>query len=370
MDSLTCTIDDQCRRLDDISKRSESCLQKLKSMQEKEEEHDNIDFKLSTTIPERKKDIKNRHKEDHIIQLICPSLREAGLDPKNIQKFLIQENSALARARDASNNAIRSVMLREAASSKGDEDDSYAKPNDTWLDRASAFEEHKICNLAIQMDDIPPIISAENSVSMPNSWNHPISPHVLEGDEKLHYNNLKRLNEKNNIPPQTGKNKIHSNNIAHQPDIDKEKQRTHISLDNDDGAISIGTIMTGNESMASFATASQRRRQRIIAASKSSRDKAHSISDNTSTSYLNDTKHRIEQKSLKFSASHMRQQAMSGSQTYLCDMLHDSHGIGELLPRGMEGDFSKEPHSVSDLVTFSKNNIVFGSKKHSSQRST
>jgi len=328
MDSLHATIDHHIDRLDDISKRASDCQKQWKSLCD--ESGGDKD-----------------HNSNSVITITCPSAYEDVIDEsKDLQSDLL---SALSKAREGANSAIRAVLREEALAME-----TTAKPSDVWLDRASAFDERIACQNALQMNTVPPLtVGSDNSVKTTSTSTCTSSSTcsngkmTVFGEEAKYYKDgavREKIMEgpsssqleppkKRDTTPDTGSGSGDDDmSVMNQSVMSEQTGR--------------GTLYT-NYSMLSQGTASHRRRQRKLTAALS-RKNANGLAEKTGRSDVGTTS--------------SRQHMMTGSLPYVCEMLHDTHRLG------LDGHVFPPVEDVCDLFIYGTSEMAYdlhGSSSHS-----
>jgi hypothetical protein len=233
---------------------------------------DNIIDECSTTLTK----IEKIKKMEGPLKMTCPATYSS-----NGNSDLCKE-SPLARASIASKNAIHSVLKQAALEM---EDAAPARLSDDWLDHANAFDEGNVCRQALAMNTVPP---------------------------------LKIVNSVKNIRSSDGiyaeENKYYRDALAKGALVEKE---VAARMRHDDVSVlseGAGTMYT-NYSAVSTGTASNRRRQRKLAASM------RKIKSNEGNSKLMSSVEEVPISS--------RQNFMNGSLAFACEAVHDMYGTSK-----------------------------------------
>jgi len=335
----------------------------------------------NTTAPQTKIDYSNSNSNSNSNTTTCNNGNDNDNDNESgSNDNYVVRSSALARARSKSNAAVLSVLQREAdgnfegtAVTDIEHDDASnntatatateARPSDVWLDRASAFEETKSARLAVRLDAVPSlVVGTNNSVTIyaahdDNTTNPNRNDNTVEEEEANYYKLGLRQYERDRSSSTCS---AEGSSLRHTC-----SQQGSVTTD-----ISSGTIGT-NYSVLSHATASYRRRQRMQAAASSRRAAgAAPEQDNATNSMSSIIYHGINDRNAATNGinntSLARQQAMTGSLPYLCELLHDTYGLGTL-PNDFEGgNVFKEVHDVCDLTIYGTNQMAYGPQTSSS----
>ncbi|KAL3793103.1 hypothetical protein HJC23_005605 [Cyclotella cryptica] len=281
-------------------------------------------------------------------------------------------NSAADSARSAADAAVRAALRRDATM-----DDGAAIPNDSWLDQASMG----IGGLAHSLE----VADAQRRV--PLLYGSLVGKHAMDGSgrcmDEIEYRGildaLVRAETKANIPGTLADLALSTSFEGGRGDGDDESVHSANSR--------ISTLsMASNVSLSGRMTAIQRRRlhqqqqqlRNIKAGGVSGfdgkdEDGAGVISTNRTASFSNQYTSKASNGNSSTSISG-RQQSISGSHPYLCEVLHDSYGIGSDPPKGLtdcsgfssrgtrEGgtEFYPPPSSVSDLMVFNTSRDSYG----------
>ncbi len=289
---------------------------------------------------------------------------------------------------NTNNNSIKEEG-KVGSSSSQQQQQHNAKPSDEWLDRASAFEERSNSKMAIQIHTVPPLILNDNSVLMMESAirsNLKLSPDFNNSEDNVHCKyeiKKKRLIEETtyykngleDIENERYSEKKSNNNYDNAVIFDESSMQQQNSTNNhsltldyyDDnmsvisdytrGAATIGhgggmmygggggeshTIVSSYSTVShGTSSASRRRRQRKIMAlaeATTSPSRRERIMKDSQGVYRHNQQHHKQKRhmassssknstSLTSSIASSRQQALSGSIPYVCDLVHDSFGV-------------------------------------------
>lgn len=282
------------------------------------------------------------------------------------------QNSAADSARSAADAAVRAALRRDATM-----DDGAAIPNDSWLDQASMG----IGGLARSLE----VADAQRRV--PLLYGSLVGKYAMEGSgrcmDELEYrgilDSLVRAETKTNIPGSLADLALSNSLEGGRGDGDDE------SIQSTNSRMSTLSLAS-NVSLSGRMTAIQRRRlhqqQQQLRNIKAGgvpvlegkeEDDAGVISTNRTTSFTAQYAPKAPHNDVSTSVSG-RQQSISGSHPYLCEVLHDSYGIGSDPPKGLidcsgfssrgtrEGgtEFYPPPSSMSDLVVFNTTRESYG----------
>ena len=341
MDSLLSTTSQQAERVRSLEKRVErarALITKLEKMQDK-------------------KGVSN------ICTMECPADYKDAL--RGIETGIAElkngslQSSALIAARAAADAAIRDTLRQDATA-----DDGQAIPSDAWLDQASMG----IGGLAHSLE------VAESQRRVPLLFGSLVGDHATEGSGRC----MDEM-EYQGILDSITKSESRSNIPGRLTDLANSQ---HDGQGDDDDSIHSATSrisalsMSSNISASGRMTAIQRRRwheqQQQLRSIKAGGAVVHEGEEAEGISTTRSTKPTTAS---NFSSSIIgRQQAMSGSHPYLCEVLHDSYGIGSEFPEGLvdcsgfsshktrEGgtEFYSPPSSIADLVVFNTSRDSYG----------
>lgn len=368
MDSFHESIETLIKRLDALTERTTKIQNRIELMQqiENEEKQANEDVVVEEEEVQIDGDQPQKQRTKmKIAKVTYPALYEHATQMKDITSALYRQSSAISLAKERAGDAIKSLLLEELAMNEVDNNvasastatetstaaetimPTSAKPSDEWLDRASAFEERSNCNMAIQVDTVPPLLS-ENSVKTINSVNTMMNNYscnynhndngnhntnnAMFVEEVLYYEKglEEQEQEDDKASTSTGNNAVIDTSTVQQSTnrsliLDYYDDSMSVMSEFTRGAVgaTVGvsehsTVISSYSTVSQSATsASRRRRQRKVmamadASSPSMRDKI--MKDNTNRKWSS-------------SASSSRQQAFSGSVSYVCDLLHDTYGL-------------------------------------------
>jgi len=255
--------------------------------------------------------------------------------------------SAIPKARSKSNAAILSVLQRDATVTTSNPE--YiptavhdATPSDVWLDRASAFEEKKTARLAVRLDSVPSLV-VSNSVS--NPFTSAATTTTVEEDEAQYYQTgLRRIQQQQRSS--SGSTESGSNRYNNPKSIISE------TVHRDDS-----TIAT-NYSVLSHATASHRRRQRIQS-TRRNRTIGNENGEEEEEEELGDAASSSTNGRYPTTFGGARQQAMTGSLPYLCEVLHDTYGLGTVPNDAEGGNVFKGVEDVCDLTIYGTGRMAY-----------
>jgi hypothetical protein len=305
---------------------------------------------------------------DDVCRVECPAdYRDAlrGIE-KNLDEIkngsLNLHTSAIHAARAAADGAVRAVLRRDATM-----DDGEAIPSDAWLDQASMG----IGGLSHSLE------VAEAQRRVPLLFGSLIGEHAIEGSgrymDEIEYRGIldsMEKSEKSSIPGSLA-------DLAQTVD-DNGRGDDDESVHSATSRMS-ALSMSSNMSSSGRMTAIQRRRwheqQQQMRNIKAGGAVVLEGKDEDGASTNRFSKPPASKAASNFSSSISgRQQAISGSYPYLCEVLHDSYGIGSDPPQGLvdcsgftsrrtrEGgaEFYPPPSSVADLVVFNTSRESYG----------
>ena len=353
MDSLSSSTSQHVRRVQSLEarvRRARSLIQKLEQMHNK-------DNSTNTSI-------------DDIVRIECPAdYYEAlrGIDSKLVDE--IQPRlSAIEAARNAADKAILATLRKDAMT-----DDGEAIPSDAWLDRPSmgiGGLAHSL-QVAEAQRRVPPLYGSligeyagEEGRCMDEMEYHGILESIAVKQQQQQQQTIQSETRGGGMPT----------NLAPSPTDDESVHSTTSRM----SALS----MSSNTS-SSRMTAIQRRRWheqqkqlRIMQAGGTAfSEKEEDGSTAAASSSPRSPKHTPKTTTVVTNTSISgRQQAINGSHPYLCEVLHDSYGIGSDPPGGLidcsgftsrrtrEGgcEFYPPPSSAADLMVFNTTRESYG----------
>ncbi len=372
MDALEQTADQQQRRVQNLEKRAQRCRQWISKLNDLVESKSNSADKG-----------KGYNVDDAILTVFSPGTYEEAL--QGIQ-MKIEEvkgdlstqktSSSLTLASDATrtavNAAVKQALIRDANT-----DDGEAVPSDLWLDLADADGNLGRSVKATNMQrHVPLLLGALNSSASGNCM-----------EEKEYGAILDSLALSSNSMNSAAMSNARLG-YSHTPGDDESVHSTTSKM-------SALTMTSTAMSTSGRLTAGQRRRwhqqqqqmRNIKAgvATKQPSDKSesqsgseavgNSSSDATTSSQIKSPPNTHNY--LSNISTRGRQQAVSGSQPYLCEVLHDSFGIGTEPKNGLvdcngfsgrgnrEGgtEFNPPLSSIDDLTIFNTTRESYGLAK-------
>lgn len=383
MDSLSITIEEEMKRLDQIQIRIEN-YQKLETVEkgnfiEKDgiirvvcpstfldQDHGNdnnkntagtrcstnavVPFTTTTTNKNRSGASTSHSRSRSAIQ--CEPFYFSGL-------------SSIYKAKQAATDAILTVLKEEALTMQ-----TTAKPSDVWLDRACAFEEAKECRIALLKYRVPPLLASTNQ-------NSTTSSNIIENITNCSESNrMKQEVEYYRKGMSAMLNESNTRNVRKQQEKGLDDRSVVTSMMNQSVASGRITAYTmGNYSTYSQntqGTASYRRRQRKIRAAKTSlamKEKVNEVDDGSDGEEGNDENGIVTKstptayetlggvpygKGTHFGTS-SRQHFMSGGLSYICEMLHDTYGLGNI----HQSNIYPKVQNVCDLCYHGTDEIAY-----------
>jgi len=399
IDSLSSTIDKEMKRLDQIQIRIENIHIQNKVVAETG----------TGTVDVDKEEYYN---QDAITQVVCPSSfleqqdlhgtgstgRTTGTASRTTSRQLPSAtrnkniplsdsysnlSSSIAKARQAANDAIFAVLKEEAMTMQ-----TNAKPSDVWLDRACAFEEAKDCHLALIKYRVPPLVlmmtgvnnnfMESNNMILNNMNDSPTSRRKLEAEYYRNGMSAGGGAAGGDFRNSSGAKKYKETEAAGILD----DRSIVTSIMNQSVASGRYTTYTmGNYSTLSQntqGTASYRRHQRKIRAAAAStaveeeeekvHDKVNGNGDGsnneknvakkqaTIATYEPSSGEQYYGKQTPFS-NNTRQHFMSGGMSYICEMIHDTYGLGDMDQSNLI--YAKKVQNVCDLFYHGTDELVY-----------
>lgn len=372
MDALEQTADQQQRRVQNLEKRAQRCRQWISKL------NDLVESKSSSANKGEGYNV-----DDAILTVFSPGAYEEALQgiqmkieevkgDLSTQKTSSSSTSASDATRTAANDAVKQALIRDANT-----DDGEAVPSDLWLDVASADGNLGRSVKATNMQrHVPLLLGALNSSSSSNCM-----------EEKEYGAILDSLALSSNSMNSAAMSNARLG-YSHTPGDDESVHSTTSKM-------SALTMTSTAMSTSGRLTAGQRRRwhqqqqqmRNIKAgvATKQPSDKSesqsgseavgNSSSDATTSSQIKSPPNTHNY--LSNISTRGRQQAVSGSQPYLCEVLHDSFGIGTEPKNGLvdcngfsgrgnrEGgtEFNPPLSSIDDLTIFNTTRESYGLAK-------
>jgi hypothetical protein len=381
MDSLSVTIEEEMKRLDQIQIRIEN-YQKLETVEkgnfiEKDciirvvcpstfldQDHGNDNNKntagtrCSTTavVPFATTTNKNRSG--------ASTSHSRSRSAIQCEPFYFPGLSSIYKAKQAATDAILTVLKEEALTMQ-----TTAKPSDVWLDRACACEEAKECRTALLKYRVPPLLASTNQ-------NSSTSSSIRENISKCSKSNrMKQEAEYYRKGMSAMLNESNTRNARKQEEKGLDDRSVVTSMMNQSVASGRITAYTmGNYSTYSQntqGTASYRRRQRKIRAATTSlamKEKVNELDDGSHGEEGNDENGIVTKstptayetlgvpygKGTHFGTS-SRQHFMSGGLSYICEMLHDTYGLGNI----HQSNIYPKVQNVCDLCYHGTDEIAY-----------
>jgi hypothetical protein len=325
MDSLHDSINSQISKLDDISRRAKHCEQDWNTMKDDSNTCTSTHANDSTSNSDGDK-IQNDDDSglESILIMNVPSAYEDVIqETQNIATYGHSIESALTKAREEANSAIRSILREEAMTFE-----TTAKPSDAWLDRGSGFDQKNACQAALRMHSVPSLmLSAHNSIQMAShsgerGKNIDGTHTVIREEVEYYKEGIMHLREINQSQTQ----------IQNAPTPDDDMSLANQSYMSEQTGR--GTLYTNY----SEGTASHRRRQRKIAASMRRKKSSGMMAGHMDGGDGRGSGNGALQRNGNGGGMHMhgrsasssRQHLMSGSLPYVCEMIHDTHQLGSI----------------------------------------
>ena len=249
--------------------------------------------------------------DNDALEFSYPATHDAALNLNvngTTDKIPMKE-SIIARAREASNTAIRGILREEALRME-----VSATPSDLWLDQPCAFNQSVAaeCQLAVEMHSVPPIL-VNNSVKVSGGGKHKYSNSnsvTTVNCEEAHYYREEMKREKLKMDKKEHQKKDDDGDRYGDGDGDGE------SITSDFSRLSVYSTL-------SHGTASHRRHQRKLKAAQRQKIKEQNSNLNVGSENSN-----IAGENFMGMGGTGRQQLLTGSLPYVCVMLHDSYGVG------------------------------------------
>jgi len=312
MGSLQESIDRESERLDQLSERSERCRDTLRR-QRATDTHNGAEGKpLVVRLPRE-------------YQRAVSGVRVAPTAAVEEEEEAVAAStgykSAIAAARDASNEAVRRVLRRDY-----ELDDGEARMSDLWLDRPRAFDVGAACRSALRSHAVP---SLGHQRPQPDGMQY--YKGALEGGGGGSQSGAMGRSASSTM-----------GGLA-------ASGGSSASPSEWDGAASVRTgvsLSTRATNAAAGATASDRRRQRQL----------QSLARKKSAGTTGSGAGGAGGEDQGGGASINRQEALTGSRPYLCEILHDAYGAGD----GGAGTIFPAPRAVSELRIFNSGQPAYG----------
>jgi len=250
--------------------------------------------------------------------------------------------SPLDRARRASNKAVMKVLQEDWQT-----DDGFASPSDLWLDRGSGFDESNLCRSAEQVHTVPSlrynIKMDELEISTLEDYSEKAS--LRHSNHNHDYDTVTATSANTNIE-EVGdgleNNSLHSTTVV--KDVDVFEQFQNATFSSASSAWNAGAeesnIMDLHEDDTSIITSS------TIFTNTASQP----ARKNTSPYPYNTTSQQFKVQDVESSAPRLH--AATGSQPFLCELLHDSYGVGNEPPRNDPGSYFSAVNTVGELLYF------------------
>lgn len=309
MDSLSITSARQRKRVENLELRTVRLREALRCLNDMVSESSSGEVKDSSDEEENLQSSKSSSILDdgksRYMKLHCPSTYEEALrGMKNKLSDIRIVMSSRDSVRSAANDAIRQVLTKDMNS-----DDGLAIPSDAWLDHASSgFDVERAVEHTNEMRNIPLILGENNDILGKGSESN--YQRILE---TLALNALNKIDGLDRLDETRSSSKGGGGGDDEQTVHTTTSQTSHMSM------ASSGTRMT----------AGQRRRWHKQQQHQHQQQQMQMMMQGTSSLLAP----HLEEANVKFVAG--RQQSHMCSQPYLCEVFHDSHGIGMAPPRGL-----------------------------------
>lgn len=333
MDSFEHSIDSEMERLDQLEKRLHNCRKKS----ENEEEPVGVET------------------------IIHASSFEQAIGEQNSNVAKDCKLSEMFKAKQSAYKAILGVLQKEIQSKQEDgendvSDESISKesksftklndepkPSDEWLDRPLAFELEKSCKDAIEKLTRTPLfpspdntVSASNLLPDANIMKQNIHSCIYKQEKGYYRDGLMDLAAKAKYPK------------------DETQNEDMSILMNQSFSSGKGTVYTtfGNQSVISHATqgtAAYRRQQRKMKRNRATASRT--LESDRNNSLTNNARNDYN------SAS--RQHLISGSIPYVCELIHDTHGLGTVKEAQKGVGCFPPVEKVTDLFYAGKDDLAY-----------
>ena len=311
MDSLEKTTEKYSRRVDNLTKRCEESREKIEKMKRLGEKGVAVTIRAPASYPVSRMRAFGTGKES--------SSTKVKHKEQNQQYSHRNRNTPLDSARKASNEAVKHSLNADWK-----KDDCLAYPSDLWLDRASGFDEGNSCRSADRVHTIPSLLYNMKIEEMEK-----ISEKMDEVEGR----------RKNPTDDSSTSQLISKENDDEARDVFEQFQNSTFS-----SAQSPWNTNTNDGNLMDLED-----------------DEAHSMITSstiftTKQTHSKYVKHRSHQsKYFKVQdelAPNPRLNASTGSEPFLCELLHDSYGVGLEPPRGDPGSYYAAPATVNELFFF------------------
>ena len=333
MDSFEQSIDSEMERLDEIEKRLHNC-------------------RLNSENGEESLGVEN---------IVYPSSFEQAIGEQNSDVLKDCKLSEMFKAKQSAYKAILGVLQNEIESKQdnGENDASdesiskesksmtksndEPKPSDEWLDRPLAFELEKSCKDAIEKLTRTPLfpspdntVSASNLLPDANIMKQNIQSCIYKQEKGYYRDGLMDLAAKAKYPK------------------DETQNEDMSILMNQSFSSGKGTVYTtfGNQSVISHATqgtAAYRRQQR-----KMKRNRA-----TASRTLESDRNNTLTNNARNDYNSASRQHLISGSIPYVCELIHETNGLGTVKEAQKGVGCFPPVEKVTDLFYAGKDDLAY-----------
>ena len=311
MDSLSSTSARQRKRVEELELRTVRLREALRRLDDMVSESSREAKECSS----KKEKLQSSHSSSldgrsRYIKIHCPSTYEEAL--RGVENTLSDIRTTISTrdtVRSSANDAIRQVLTKDMNS-----DDGLAIPSDAWLDHASSgLDVERAVEHTNEMRSIP-LISGDNNNDVrvsrgESNYQRILKTLALNASNKI--DGLDRLHETRNS------NKGGGGGDDEQTVYTTTSQTSYMSM------TSSGTRMTAGQRRRWHKQQQQQQQQQQM---------QMMMMKGTSSTMLAP---HIEETNVTTSFVAGRQQSQLCSQPYLCEVFHDSYGIGLTPPRGL-----------------------------------
>ncbi len=365
MDSLHESIQGEIKRIDEITSRAKRCELQWDEMRNEHKHEHECSRDGNTKGLELDSSKLESTFEDSIVQICLPSTYEEIFNHKTNQSLDHEHGyeSAIAKARDQANAAIKSILREDAMTFE-----SNAKPSDAWLDRGVGFDQKSACDASRKMLSVPPLlIGAHNSIhdvsvrgnvhgnaNVSTSTSASASAKVVREEIEYYKNGMNQLQSRKSTAT------LAASDVSRiGAGADDEVSLMNQSYTS--GQTGFGTLY----STYSEGTASHRRRQRKLASAMRRKKQMEGMSGGGIGEGVSGVGTgggiEINSGNLGFgggvgkSLQSSRQHLMSGSLPYVCEMIHDTHYLGSVHSKNV----FPEVENVCDLFIYGTGEMAY-----------
>lgn len=315
MDSLEQTTEQYSKRLDLLAKRCDKSQHKIQNMKRMGEKGKAITIRSPASFP-----IVGVRKGGSFVNNVNDS-NSAGIH--------YHQPSPFDCARKASNEAIVGVLHDDWQN-----DDGLATPSDLWLDRASGFDEGVLCRSAERVHTVPSLIynlKMEEIEMTSEAMLKKKTGYDNSGDNEIATATSATANTETGL--------YESKNDSVAEDVFEQFQGSTFSTASSPWNPATGdtNIMGIHEDDASVITSS------TIFTATASQQK-----NTIPYKYKSGNQFKVQ----NVEPSTPRLHAATGSQPFLCELLHDSYGVGSAPPSYDPGSYFSAPRTVSEVLYF------------------